>query len=410
MKKHGYENWTSVDFVKDPRFLHWRLFLDEESTLFWNTFLAEHPEKKEEIAFAIKIFDSIRFNHYELSEEEIIAQKNGIDERIRQFKNEDKKRVARLRKVASVFLRIAAIIALPVCLYFLLDSPQKETEENRSAQNERRIIIEKNDTAAKDIRIVLSDNRSITLDHDADIVYDNKGNIVVNGEQKAETGHLRTAFEETAFNKLIVPWGKRSSLVLPDGSKIWVNSGSTLEFPAAFDKRKREVRLNGEIYIEVARDDAKPFIVRAPKFSVNVLGTKFDISAYAEDEIHSVVLVKGSVEVIAPSAAPQKMQPTDMLTLHEGNFRKEQVDVYSYISWKDNLICLYNEPVKNLLTRLSRYYDIPIEIIGDVADVNINMTGKLLLLDDFNAILENISVISPIRYEWQGNKVIIRGK
>ena len=98
------------------------------------------------------------------------------------------------------------------------------------------------------------------------------------------------------MNTLVVPRGRRSSLLLADGSRIWVNSGSVLRFPSHFDEKQRLIEAEGEIYIEVVKAKI-PFLVKTDKFTVNVLGTKFNISSYTDEEESTVVLVEGSVNV-----------------------------------------------------------------------------------------------------------------
>ena len=104
----------------------------------------------------------------------------------------------------------------------------------------------------KDIQLVLANNRTITFEEDADIKYDKKGGITANtGIEQIKVS--KEATKETTLNTLIVPKGKRSSLTLADGSKVWVNSGSTLKFPSTFKTDKREIWVDGEIYIEVEK-------------------------------------------------------------------------------------------------------------------------------------------------------------
>ncbi|WP_286854003.1 FecR family protein, partial [Proteiniphilum sp. UBA5259] len=131
-------------------------------------------------------------------------------------------------------------------------------------------------------------------------------------------------------------YGKRSTLTLSDGSKVWLNSGSVLEFPAQFGSKKREIRLtSGEMYIEVIPDSQKPFHVHTSDFNVKVYGTKFNVSAYA-DSPRSVVLVEGRVSLQPVNKKETFLSPSEQAVYSDnGTFNTQKVDVTQFISWKN---------------------------------------------------------------------------
>lgn len=203
--------------------------------------------------------------------------------------------------------------------------------------------------------------------------------------------------DSKTFNRLIVPDGKRSSIILADGSKIWINSGTTIEFPSSFVNNKREIRiLDGEIYLDVKKD-VKPFVVNSTRFTVSVKGTRFNVSAYRDDSSHTVILEEGSVEVNTKYAKePVILSPKWMFAIENDKINTRKVDTYYYTSWKDDLFIFTKEPLADILVRLSRYYGV--NIICDKKMNNLNVTGKLVLFDDLNTILENLETIAPIGY------------
>lgn len=383
-----YSKFNASDFSTDAYFLQWRMTPDEESEWFWKSFMETHPGKKEAVLSAIRIINSVQFNDDRLSENEMLTEWVRIHHFI-------KKSATRKRRLVYS-LSIASSLALLLTLSWLFFA--EKADEKRLADQ----------PATKEIRLTLPDQRSVAFGENADIVYDRKGNVTVNTSKNKERFAQKITKGDLPLNKLTVPPGKISSLTLADGSKIWINSGTTLEFPSVFEDDGREIKVNGEIYIEVAHQEKTPFLVHTAAFSVSVLGTEFNVSAYREDAVQRVTLVQGSVEVNMPSGARLRLQPDEMFSLSETGFHSEKVDVFDYISWKDGIFRFTGEPLGNILVRLSRHYDVPIACEDDAK--NLLVTGKLALFDDLTVVLNNIGVIIPVTYRLENNNIIISKK
>jgi hypothetical protein len=219
----------------------------------------------------------------------------------------------------------------------------------------------------KDIRLIIADNKMLTIENESDILYNKQGEIIIN-TFKEQIKTKKTKTEEIKLNTLIVPKGKRSNLTLSDGTKIWVNSGTVLKFPAKFEEGKREVWVDGEMYIEVAKNESWLFYVNTARMAINVVGTRFNVSAYAEDKECSVVLVEGEVYVVVEDNN-YRLLPDQILSLSSENIvSTEKIDVYDYISWKDGLLQFNKEPLFKILAGLSRYYDMEITCEKQVED------------------------------------------
>ena len=140
-----------------------------------------------------------------------------------------------------------------------------------------------------------------------------------------------------------VPTGQRVNIQLSDGTNVWLNSGSKMEYPAAFTKRKgkREVTLNGEGYFEVAKDAKRPFVVQTGKYDIEVLGTKFNVDAYNKASSFSTALMEGSIQI------SDKAEPTKKIILHplqkadyiNGQLVVEKIQNYDIYRWKEGLLC-----------------------------------------------------------------------
>ena len=152
----------------------------------------------------------------------------------------------------------------------------------------------------KEVQLILSEQKTVRLEEKKSSIRYDAAEIHINEDARKPI----TKKEVAAFNQLLVPYGKQTTLTLADGTRVWVNAGSRLIYPSAFDDDRREIYAEGEIYIEVTHDAARPFTVHTGKMDVRVLGTRFYVSSYGRDRTQEVVLRSGSVNV-APADAPE---------------------------------------------------------------------------------------------------------
>ena len=259
-------------------------------------------------------------------------------------------------------------------------------------------------TQGEEIQLILPGKSIAIKGQDSKIQHDSKGNVTVNSEQLQES----VTDEEHSFNQLIVPNGKRSTLALEDGTKMWINAGSRVIYPNKFKKNKREIYVDGEVYMEVARDEERPFVVKTNMLDVQVLGTSFNVMAYKNDVQSAVVLASGSVRVNAKDGQV-KLVPNEMFSYSEqrGGLVKEVV-VADYISWKDGIYIYHSEPLSSILSRISRYYGKEISYDSDVA--MFKCSGKLNLQEDLDSLLEGLTHTVPVDYIRSDEKYTVKKK
>ena len=260
---------------------------------------------------------------------------------------------------------------------------------------------------ADDIQLVLPDKQIPISGQESQIEYDAKGTVVVNSEKIADVfqSSANSSKRSLEFNQLIVPNGKRSTLILEDGTKVWVNAGSRIVYPVAFADKKREIYVNGEVFLEVAPDKNRPFVVKTKEMDVQVLGTSFNVMAYETDESASVVLVTGSVQVDTRDDEDFRLEPNRMFSYHKGECDIKDVNVNDYILWKDGLYTYRSEHLSVILDRLSRYYGKKISYESDVADLR--CSGKLDMQEDLEVVLDGLSQTAPILYKKVGEEYIL---
>lgn len=249
---------------------------------------------------------------------------------------------------------------------------------------------------SNNIELVLSSDKRIPIsESQATIQYAPKGNIIVNSQTICDS--KKEENKSPKYNQLIVPIGKRSSLTLTDSTHIWVNAGTRIIYPETFNENKREIYVEGEIYLDVAHDEKRPFIVKTSDMQVSVLGTSFNVRSYKNDTIHSVVLVQGSVKVKSNEDKAQTLRPNEMYYKTKETTSIEPVETSDFISWKDGIYLFRQEKIETILDRLSKYYGISVEI--DPSIRSITYSGKLNLAEDVSEPLEGLIITAPICYQ-----------
>lgn len=201
--------------------------------------------------------------------------------------------------------------------------------------------------------------------------------------------------------ELSVPAGQRAHIVLPDGSKVWVNAGSTLTYPSIFGEERR-VKLNGEAFFEVAKGTL-PFIVSTGKVDIKALGTQFNVFNYPSEEL-TVALLEGSVRVYHPEQEQQGvlLSPEQQLTATaNGRFLVGSI-TKDPIIWKDGLYAFDKQKLKDILKKLELYYDVKI-IVKDTSILEYEYTGKFRQRDRVMEVLRIIQKIHPFKIKQKEN-------
>ncbi|WP_052823501.1 FecR family protein [Neotamlana sedimentorum] len=271
---------------------------------------------------------------------------------------------------------------------------------------------------SSDVVLVLSNGETVNLNEESsEINYSNSGEKVSLGSKK-EVEQQTKKNSKTLYNTLLIPYGKRSKIKLSDGSVVWLNSGSKMVYPAVFNGSQREVYLEGEAIFDVAHNKDKPFIVLSDNQEVKVLGTVFCVTSYKDEKITNTVLKSGSVK-ISYKANLNATDFTEKMKITPGtkaSFNKstksivsEKVNVDHYFSWRDGILIFKNNSLNYITKRLSRYYNINVEILSnDLA--NETFSGYLDLNENIESVLQNIAASTDMEYTINNNKIIINQK
>ncbi len=201
---------------------------------------------------------------------------------------------------------------------------------------------------------------------------------------------------EVQVQEISIPYGAKTSFILPDGSKAWLNSGSTLSFPEQYHG-KRTVSLKGEAYFEVVKN-RDPFIVSTEYGNVEVLGTSFNVKAYHDGEFEST-LVEGSVQVNGSGNRSFTLAPGQQSYLNErGELHVRNVTPVLFTSWKEGKLIFYREPFARMTKRLERWYNVTIEV-KDEEMKDLWFTGTIEM-ETLSEVMDLIRRTMPVQYDY----------
>lgn len=300
-------------------------------------------------------------------------------------------------------LSIAASIAvlLSIGLYFWMDV---EKEASMSLA-----LLENNTSSLSGNEIILIESEEkMQLKDDSSIKYDEKGKSNAEEHVVKKESATEKIEKKEEINQIIVPKGRRADITFSDGTRMYVNAGTRVVYPAVFRKDKREILVEGEVYLDVHKDPSRPFIVKTNGFDVKVLGTQFNVCAYKEDASASVVLVNGRVEVNAGKNEKTILSPNQKIEISEEGTDIKDVDVFEYICWKDNMMMLSNRKVGETLDRLSRYYGRTIVYDEEIGSIPIS--GKLDLRENMEDVINILCQSLFLQYKTDANNNILISK
>ena len=207
-------------------------------------------------------------------------------------------------------------------------------------------------------------------------------------------------------NELIIPKGGEYQVVLADGTKVWLNSASRLIYPQSFMGKERRVVLSGEAFFDVAHDAERPFIVETSRMNVKVLGTRFNVNDYDDNEEVSTTLVNGSVEIVSGGQQAFRLVPGEQAYGKENELEKREVNVRLYTSWIDGKFLFNNTELEEIAKQISRWYDV--EIFFSSENVKkVRFTGAIVKFKPLDDLVRMIESTSQVRFSVKGKTIVI---
>lgn len=244
----------------------------------------------------------------------------------------------------------------------------------------------------------------LKLDKGRQIILDSNSSLQVENARVANGEVAYAAGSAVSYNTLETPRGGQYRVVLPDGSKVWLNSASSLHYPTAFNQATREVELTGEAYFEITDNKAKPFIVKTGAVHVRVLGTGFNVMAYGDEDAVRTTLVHGSVKLVAGSRE-QLLVPGQQAGLADNRFVVSMPDMEQVLAWKNGMFNFNGADIKAIMRQVMRWYDV--EVIYKDNLSNIELSGIISQRKDVHQLLEILEETGKVHFLAEGRKITI---
>jgi len=340
------------------------------------------------------------------------------DEELELDLSEVYKGIPQKHKVIPLWSRVAAAMVLFGLLYVGLHAYLANLPE-RSVARETKTAPVSDDIApgGNKATLTLADGSTISLNEaEAGEIAQQEGLVITktdDGQIIYDLSHSSAKSEQLSvvtYNKIATPRGGQYRIILPDGTKVWLNAASSLTYPTTFTGNERKVELTGEAYFEVAskkeyqnqqlENKYVPFFVSTSFQLVKVMGTHFNINAYEDEPFTRTTLLEGSVKVIPHSNAGLSKE-TNSLVLNPGEqsllradhmLRVKKINTANAVAWKSGLFQFQNSDIESVMRQFSRWYDVEVEFEGDVPDLklwgevyrNVNASQALEILEYFN--------------------------
>jgi len=318
-------------------------------------------------------------------------------------------------KVRSLFSRRFAIAAA-VTLLCTIGAGIWVLKQKQPVTQQVAVVKQKHDIKPGTDKAVLklADGSEIVLNNTAKGILTHQGLTAVKQQANGVIAYQVSAQRpqqgsKALTNTLSIPSGGQYMLILPDNSKVWLNSNSSLTYATAFTGDERVVELTGEGYFEIAKDAQHPFVVKSGRSNVRVLGTHFNISAYPNEKLNEVTLAEGSV-MLTVGKQSTKIKPGQQASFnqHDDMIALRAVDVDEAIDWKNGYFQFDNASMERVMNKVKRWYNIDIEYQGKQPAVK--FTGMISRNNNLSKILDLLQSTGGVNFEIVNKKVIVKSK
>lgn len=300
-------------------------------------------------------------------------------------------------------LAAAAVLLIAAAIAYMTWTYKPAHDEHSIAHVSKRDVAPGRQGAV----LTLSDGKQIVLDSSGNgqLATQGRSEVMKSGGQIRYNYDPATAAAAPVFNTLVTARGREYSLVLPDGSTVWLNAASSITFPTSFTGQDRDVSITGEVYFEVAKDPSRPFHVHVRDMNVTVLGTHFNIKSYENEGSVQTTLIEGAVRVNVASVE-KTLKPGDQAVLSRNSGTLEVasgVDTDFVMNWKNGYTSFKSADIRSIMRQVERWYDVDVKYEGaiPVRTFTGDVSRKAPVSEVFNILKE-----SGIHYRIE-NKILI---
>lgn len=382
-------------FIEDKRFIQWVFNPTNELEKWWEAFETDNPKEKQNIRLARNVLLKLKTNNKNLSEEDKILIFSRILKQIEEQQGTHKRNffLVGMLKYAAVAILFFAIGAL---LFYERDNFNPQFCSQNMAEP----------IADNEAKLIRPDGENILLEGKKTVIeYTQTGQVKVNNNLLELINPIKKGTPE--LNQLVIPYGKTSKILLPDGTKVYLNAGSRLVYPEFFNDKNREVFLVGEAFFEVIEDKTHPFVVQTTDLRIKVLGTKFNVSAYPSENVIETVLTEGKVRLEQNNSGlfslTTDLLPNQLAAFYKvsGEVKLQNVNVDNYTLWKDGVFKFESTDLNRVVKRLERYYNIRFKY-ADPLTGTVKISGKLDLEENREEIINRVATVAAVKIVKRG--------
>lgn len=320
------------------------------------------------------------------------------------FKRRDSRPILKLDygwlKYAAIFL-----IFLATAVYFAISYNSTISIRN----SEKMVVSALPIPDSTKVMLSTSNGASVALDTVRNGLITVEGNTEVNKTNDGLLAYQNSEHwlvKEAVFHTLFVPRGTTYRIQLADGTKVWLNSVSSLSYPSEFLGKQRKVILSGEAYFEVAPNKDKPFLVEANGNTIEVLGTHFNISAYSDEDLVKTTLLEGSVKVINKNKSAIIVPGQQAIgKINQPVINIKQPNLEEVMAWKNGYFVFEDADIKSIMKELIRWYNVDIQYEGEIT--NQKFGGTFSKTKSITELLKYLETLGDVRFKIEGRRVIV---
>lgn len=309
----------------------------------------------------------------------------------------------------SVLIQLSAAAAILIIIgaaFFLLQDVQQKVVDTPLPKYANDIKPGENKAVLR-----LASGKNILLDAAKEGLLATESEVSIiktkKGELRYEINSFSNSSNQIFYHTISTPKGGEYQVILADGTHIWINADSKMRFPAVIRGNTRNVELTGEAYFEVAKNKTMPFEVKAGHQLVQVLGTHFNVNAYADEKVHKTTLLEGSVRV-SSGKEQHLIQPGEQARLSAGGqqgFKIEAVDVEEAIAWKNNKIMFSSRPLEEVMRQVSRWYNVEVVYKGNISKKV--FTGSISRYENVSKVLEMLELTNLVHFKIEERRITV---
>lgn len=415
----NYKRYKAEDFAAEDSFINYFLHSNKEDVIFWESWISEHPEKDNEIKQAIKLLELLTWKGSEVKFQNNLEQLKtyiGFEHtslHTKQLVQPANARTIKWPALAGVAAAIIILLVVGIGIYKYKGEKgiNNITQMADVAPGGNRAIL----TLADGRKIDLNNVKDGTLAEQTGIKIIKKADGMLVYE--VNTQNVNEGSSAVNYNTIQTPKGGQYQVNLSDGTKVWLNAASSIRYPNLFKGKERRVEITGEAYFEVAKNPKMPFKVLINNQSaVEVLGTHFNINAYAEDATVKTTLTEGSVRVSSlkstdklPQEAILKPGQQSLINKAGGGIKVQPADLEEVLAWKNGDFVFKQQPLFQILEILSRWYSVDIEYDADGLSQQ-TFSGVISRSKNLSAVLEMLESTGQINFKIEGKKIKVKNK